>query len=40
MKYTEAGQVRHAQRMREDPEYRKKVLEYYREYNKKKRDDT
>ena len=33
MKYTEAGQERHAKRMREDPEYRKKILEYYREYN-------
>ena len=33
MKYTEAGQERHAKRMQEDPEYRKKILEYYREYN-------
>lgn len=40
MKYTDAGQERHAKRMQEDPEYRKKILEYYREYNKKKRDDT
>jgi len=23
--------------MQEDPEYRKKILEYYREYNKKKK---
>ena len=38
MKYTDAGQERHAKRMQEDPEYRKKILEYYREYNKKKKE--
>lgn len=40
MKYTEAGQERHAKRMQEDPEYRKKILEYYREYNKKRKLST
>ena len=33
MKYTDAGQERHAKRMRTDSEYRKKILEYYRRYN-------
>lgn len=40
MKYTEAGQERHAKRMKEDPEYRKKILEYYREYNEKRKLST
>lgn len=40
MKYTDAGQERHAKRMQEDPEYRKKILEYYREYNKKRKLST
>lgn len=36
MKYTDAGQERHAERMRTDPEYRKKTLEYYRRYNERR----
>lgn len=38
MRYTDAGQERHAERMRTDPEYRKRTLEYYRQYNAKNRN--
>lgn len=38
MKYTDTGQERHAERMRTDPEYRKKTLEYYRMYYAKNRN--
>lgn len=38
MKYTDAGQERRAERMRTNPEYRKKVLEYHKEYNARKNE--
>lgn len=39
MKYTDAGQERHAKRMRTDSEYRKKILEYYRRYNARRNNN-